>query len=293
VAAANPVVLAGPGVVRDGAVGGLHAMAAAAGVGVLNTWGAKGVYDWRSRHHLATAGLQAFDFELGGLAAADLIVATGVDPLEAPDGRWQLAPVVTVEPGALDAVSEHWRRADVEMSMPALRARLGEVAQEGWRATGAPLPPSRVTLTYASAFASGGMVAADPGTGGYWVARTFTTTELGGAIVPASADAHGLAAACVVVARLARPGRRTLAVVDGPVGDVVRAVLEVGDSLGAPVGLEVWDPSGPALDVDAHQLRLRSLSTVERSTIAPLATDGAQMARMVEAAGPVVAWGEG
>src|SRR5690606_8381307 len=38
-----PIVLAGPGVVRDGAVADLHAVAAAASVGVLNTWGAKGV----------------------------------------------------------------------------------------------------------------------------------------------------------------------------------------------------------------------------------------------------------
>ena len=55
-----------------------------ASLGVLNTWGAKGVFDWRSRHHLATAGLQEHDFALAGLGDADLIVATGVDPDEAP-----------------------------------------------------------------------------------------------------------------------------------------------------------------------------------------------------------------
>ena len=61
------VVLAGPGVIRDGAVPGLHDLAVSAGVGVLNTWGAKGVFDWRSRHHLATVGLQADDFMLSEL----------------------------------------------------------------------------------------------------------------------------------------------------------------------------------------------------------------------------------
>src|SRR4051794_34245217 len=71
-AAAAPVVLAGPGVVYEGAVAGLHALAVAGSTGVLNTWGAKGVFDWRSRHHLATVGLQALDFERGGLAGADL-----------------------------------------------------------------------------------------------------------------------------------------------------------------------------------------------------------------------------
>src|SRR5690606_1470975 len=109
-AAAAPVVLAGPGVVDDEAVPGLHAVAAAASVGVLNTWGAKGVFDWRSRHHLATGGLQEHDFTLAGLGDADLIVATGVDPAEAGRDRWRLAPVVEVPPGALDPLSGRWSR---------------------------------------------------------------------------------------------------------------------------------------------------------------------------------------
>ena len=76
-AAATLVLLAGPGVIRHVAVPGLHDLAVSAGVGVLNTWGAKGVFDWRSRHHLATIGLQADDFVLSGLDRADLIIATG------------------------------------------------------------------------------------------------------------------------------------------------------------------------------------------------------------------------
>ena len=63
---------------------GLHDLAVSAGVGVLNTWGAKGVFDWRSRHHLATIGLQADDFVLSGLDQADLIIATGLDQPSLP-----------------------------------------------------------------------------------------------------------------------------------------------------------------------------------------------------------------
>ena len=74
------VLLAGPGIVSHMAVPGLHDLAVSAGIGVLNTWGAKGVFDWRSQHHLATIGLQADDFVLSGLGEADLIIATGLDP---------------------------------------------------------------------------------------------------------------------------------------------------------------------------------------------------------------------
>ena len=102
---ARRVVLAGPGVVaRDGAVEGLRAFAAAANVGVANTWGAKGVFNWDSPHHLGTVGLQARDFELLGFADHDLIIATGVDRLEVRGG-FALAPVRHVAPGDLAALA--------------------------------------------------------------------------------------------------------------------------------------------------------------------------------------------
>jgi len=79
--ARRPLVLAGPGVVRDGVIAGLHGLAVGASVGVLNTWGAKGIFDWRSRHHLATVGLQEGDAALGGVGDCDLLVRIGVDEL--------------------------------------------------------------------------------------------------------------------------------------------------------------------------------------------------------------------
>ena len=38
------------------------------GAPVVNTWGAKGVLRWDDPHHAGTAGLQADDFDLAGLA---------------------------------------------------------------------------------------------------------------------------------------------------------------------------------------------------------------------------------
>jgi thiamine pyrophosphate-dependent enzyme len=293
-AAARPVVLAGPGVVAAGAVPGLHAVAAAAGVGVLNTWGAKGVFDWRSRHHLATAGLQADDFALAGFGAADLIVATGVDPDEAPADRWRLAPVVDVPPAALDPLAARWARPLADIPMPPLRTGLARVTQEGWSAAGPPLAPSLVTRHYAQAIGAGGLVAADPGVAGYWVARTFATTELGGVHVPGSARAAGTAAASAVVARLRSPGRAVLAAVDGRdrgVDDATGAVLEAARRLGVAVPLAVWDPAGAPLGADDHLAQLEEALVSDAPAPVVLATDPAQLARMVDVAGDVVAWG--
>jgi hypothetical protein len=284
-----PAVLAGPGVVTAGAVAGLNAFATGGDLGVLNTWGAKGVFDWRSRHHWATVGLQARDFELGGLAGADLIVATGIDPDEAPDDRWRLGPAVAVAPGALGPLSEHWRRPPGELGVPPLRSGLAAVTQEGWASAALPLAPSRVTLHYGAVFGSGGLVAADPGLAGYWVARTFSTTELGSAQVPAR-RADGFAAACALVARLRRPARPVLAVVDR-VSEAASAVLETAAGLGVAVPVEVWEPGGPGVTADDHLERLRRLAVTAPSAPVAVRTDPAQLARMIDVAGPVVAWG--
>jgi hypothetical protein len=290
-AARSPVVLAGPGVVASRATAALNALAAAGSIGVLNTWGAKGVLDWRSRHHWATVGLQARDFELGGLGTADLIVATGVDAAEAPDERWQLAPFLVAPPASLGPLSEHWSRPDVELTMPPLREALATVTQQGWVSDDALLAPTRVTLHYGQCFGTGGLVTADPGVSGYWVARTLPTTELGAVQVPAEPDASGFAPSCALAARLRRPSRSVLAVVDGPPSPAVQAVLEAADRLGVGVPLEAWDPSGPALAPADHLHRLRRLAVADRPEPVSLATDPTQLSRMVDAAGPVVAWG--
>jgi hypothetical protein len=254
----------------------------------LNTWGAKGVFHWQSRHHWATVGLQEFDFELGGLATADLVIVTGVDEREAPAALWARYPHRMVPPGALAPLAEQWPEGGAFPELPPLRPRLAAVTQAGWAAAGVPLMPSLVTQHYARVLGDGGLVAADPGGAGYWVARTFATTRLGGALVP-SARLQGWAAACATVARLAEPLRPVLAVVDGPVDSTTASVLEAGARLGVRVGIEAWTPDGPELGADEHLSRLDTLST--QGGVSALATDPRQLDEMLAVAGPIRAWG--
>ncbi len=293
--AERPVVLAGPGVVRHDAVPGLHALAAAAGLGVLNTWGAKGVFDWRSRHHLATAGLQADDFALAGLADADLIVATGVDPREAT-GEWRLAPVVEVHPWSLAPLAERTGRPSAEITMPPLRDGLARVTQQGWAHEGAPAMPTQVTRNYGAALAGVGVVAADPGVAGYWVARTLPTSGLRGALVSSDAAALGSAVATAAVARLLDPRRPVLAVVD-EIGEPARRCLDAAARLGVVVPVERWvvagadaagGGAGAAIDAAAHARRLAGL--LASGGTAAIAPEGGQLDQMLAVAGPITAW---
>jgi hypothetical protein len=283
--AERPLVLAGPGVGADGAIPGLNALASAADLGVVNTWGAKGIFDWRSIHHLATVGLQARDAELAGVRECDLLVRTGVDAAEADPSLWGTAPdVVDVPTGMLSPLAEVWTRPRAGITMPPLRDRLAGVTQTGWAATGTPIMPTQATRTYGEIVAAGGTVAADPGIAGYWVARTLGTTRPGAVHVPAGRDAAGFAVACAVVARRLNPDALALAVVD----EVTPVAQELLD-LGTPVAVEIWAEDGQSLDVEAHRDRIWTI--VRGGGIVRLATRAEQFGAMVEAAGPVSAWG--
>ena len=287
-AAQRVVVLAGPDVIRRRSVGGLRALAAAGRLGVLNTWGAKGIFPWRSHHHWATVGLQELDFELGGLPGADMVLAVGLDESEAPRRLWAQFPHRTVTPELLGPLAERWGEPRAFPDVPPLRERLAAVTQAGWASTASPLTPSCATRNYAEVFGQGGLVAADPGTAGFWVARTFATTRLGTAFVPAE-PVRGWAAACVLVARLAAPWRPGLAVVDGPVDGRTLAVLEQAARLDVTIGVEAWQAEGDSLDPDAHLARLAA-GTGDGDDVATLATDHRQLEEMIAVAGPVRAW---
>ena len=85
------LLLVGPGVIRGGHVGGLAEVARRGGIGVLNTFGAKGAFRWDSPYHFGTVGLQQRDLELAELEQHDIILTSGLDPHELLSGRRPLA----------------------------------------------------------------------------------------------------------------------------------------------------------------------------------------------------------
>jgi len=282
------VVLAGPGVVATDNIDGLGAFAAAANVPVANTWGAKGVLRWDNPHHMGTCGLQARDFELLGLAAYDAILATGIDPAESSLERFALAPVVEVPARELGRLAQHARAATGDIRPNDLYARLSKVAQPGYVDARVPLHPARAVADVRSALPSGGVVTADPGVAGVWVARTFPTTEPGTVVVPAMAK-RGIAAALALIAALR--GLPAIAVTIEPLDPTTLAALKLATELGAALVVDVWGASGPVRRADDHVAQLQQAVGEPGVTIVDLPVDLSLTRKLVDAAGPVVAWG--
>jgi hypothetical protein len=224
---------------------------------------------------------------------ADLVLAVGVDEREAPRHLWAGGSEVReVAPEALGPLAERWPAVDRDFpDVPPLRQRLAVVTQAGWAAGGTPLMPSLVTRHYAQLLGKTGLIAADPGAAGYWVARTFATTRLRSVFVPA-APVEGWAVACMLTARLVAPLRPGLAVVDGEVGERGSAVLAEAARLGVGIGIEAWDEGEEPSTAEQHLSRLDALVSPWPSGHLQntLATDSRQLAEMVDVAGPVRAW---
>lgn len=172
-------ILAGPGVVRAGCVEGLQGFAHRFGCGVVNTWGAKGVFRWDDSLHFGTAGLQARDFELAGLADVDVLVTTGLDAGEVTSRPWEgRAEVIDVAPEHLASFDRAVPPGSLER--PALYTELAAVVGPMYDQPASP--PARAAALAASLPADG-VVVAEPGLVGFWIARTFPTTRPGSVLI--------------------------------------------------------------------------------------------------------------
>ncbi len=290
------LVLAGPGVVRGGFVDALRAFAEQSGFGVVNTWGAKGVFPWDSPFHLGTAGLQADDFDLAGFGEAELVVVVGVDPLESPRERWAHGQILEVEPWQLAALAWRWEEPASTPPRPPLYTRLSAALADRYTADIVPLSPARAAGGLAAARPPGALVCADPGPAGLWVARAFPTTEPGSVVVP-SIGGRGFAVAAAMVAALDE--RTAVAVVSDPPDPATVELLALAEHWGSTISVEVWGADAsvrsgraarPLTAASDHADRLAGSFAEPGVKLLPVPVDFDETRLLVEVAGDVVAW---
>jgi hypothetical protein len=285
------LVFAGPGVVRAGAAENLRGLAEAVGLGVSNSWGAKGVFEWKSPHHLGTVGLQERDYELGGFHDADTIVATGIDPDESPRDRWAHGRVVTVPPAVLIGLVTQWAGHVDESAMerPPLFDLIAGVVQPQWQDERVPMAPARVLADLAEWMAPGDRLVADPGPVGLWTARAFATTELWSVVVPATV-APGFAVAAAVAGAIRHPRVRVTALTAEPLHEMSARAMDLGRSLGVDLVVELWGAESELASAPDHSVVLRQAWARRGVQLVAVPVDFSWTDALVEVAGPVVAW---
>jgi len=232
--AANPIVLAGNGVIRGHACAALVQFAQTLNIPVATTFMAKGAIP--DTHPLAggAIGLQMADYVNRGFAEADVVIAIGYDIVEYAPSSWNpkhdkriihvdMAPaevdaayivnagVVGDIASSLDALTHQTTPHSSEHPLP-FRQMLRDELEEGRHDASFPVKPQRILADLRSVLADDDIVISDVGAHKVWLGRLFPCYQPNTCIISNGFAAMGMAVPGAVAAKLVHPNRHVVAV---------------------------------------------------------------------------------
>jgi acetolactate synthase-1/2/3 large subunit len=285
--ATHPVVLAGPGVARDGATEALRRFADRLDLPVATTFQGKGVFPDDHRCALGTLGFMVHDYANFGFDRADVVVAVGYDLVEYSPSRWnpgrdkQIVHVhrtvaevdssYTLAVGiqgnigqALDAIGaasyQHGRPGG---EVPPVRELVREELDRGAADDRFPLAPARIVAEIRRAMDRKDIVLADTGAVKMWMARLYPTYEPNTCLISNGLATMAFSLPGAIAAKMVHPDRRVLAAMGD--GAFLMSVAEIETAVRERVWITilVWVDGGYGLigwKQDLHFSRRSSVS---------------------------------
>ena len=282
-ASSRPLILAGNGVLRQGAAEALRELAVGLHVPVAVTFMGKGAIDDRRHLSLMAVGLQARDHVLSGFDRADLVIAIGYDLVEYapsrwnPDGRKRIVHIDT-QPAEVDAsyqpevelvgdidgtlrrllaavlphgiggrnASERHATRETLVHQDLRNALLADL-QAGEHDDGWPIKPQRALFDLRRALGPKDIVISDVGAHKIWVARLYQAYEPNTVIISNGFASMGISVPGAIAAKLVHPERKVVALC-GDGGFLMNSQeLETARRIGANITVVVWRDDGYGL----------------------------------------------
>jgi acetolactate synthase-1/2/3 large subunit len=232
--AERPIVLAGNGVIRNGASEALTKFAEDLRIPVVHTFMGKGTIPWTSPMSLLTIGVVPRDYELAGLPESDLVVCVGFDFVEYDPRSWNPQgdrPIVHVD--SLPAeISRHYVPAvevvgEIRESLEVLRTRIGAPRDSAWAlglgvrilkqiaaelAAGGEtaLKPQRIMSDLRDILAPDDLLISDVGAHKLVLGRFFRTLKPNTVVISNGLSTMGIAVPGGIAAKLVDPSRRVM-----------------------------------------------------------------------------------
>ncbi len=275
-AARMPVILAGNGIVRQGAADALVTFAEMLRIPVANTFMAKGVIPFTHPLSLGTIGLKATDLPWFAFERADVVICIGYDMVEYHPEVWnpnadktiihidalpaEVDAHYIVASGALGDIPTTLRgialRAKPQAVTPfqplrkALLADRAEYAHD----TGFPLKPQKIVWDLREVLGPEDIVISDVGAHKMWLSRMYRAERPNTCIVSNGFAAMGIALPGAIAAKLAYPERKVVAVT-GDAGFMMNSQeIETALRMKTPFVVLIWNDSEYGL-ITWHQLR--------------------------------------
>jgi acetolactate synthase-1/2/3 large subunit len=271
-----PVILAGNGVIRQGAADALVSFAAALRIPVANTFMAKGVVPFTDPLSLGTIGLKAHDLPWFAFEKADVVICIGYDMVEYHPDMWNPgADKTIIHIDALPAeVDEHYIVAvgvlgDIASSLrtlaqhakpqPAPPFAAVRKAVEADRAqyaddTGFPVKPQKIVWDLREVLGPDDIAISDVGAHKMWMSRMYRAERPNTCIISNGFAAMGIAVPGAIAAKLAYPQRKVVAVT-GDAGFMMNSQeIETALRMKTAFVVLIWNDAEYGL-ITWHQLR--------------------------------------
>ena len=272
-----PVILAGNGVIRQGAADALAKFAETLRIPVANTFMAKGVIPFSSELSLGTIGLKATDIPWYAFERADVVIAIGYDVVEYHPEVWNARAdkaIVNIDAlpaevdrcyrvavGVLGDISESLRgiaqRAKPSKALEQLKPVRKAIIED--RAAyaddqGFPVKPQKIVWDLREALAPEDIAISDVGAHKMWMSRMYRAERPNTCIISNGFCSMGLAVPGAVAAKLAYPDRKVVAV-SGDAGFMMNSQeIETALRVNTPFVILIWNDSEYGL-ITWHQLR--------------------------------------
>jgi acetolactate synthase I/II/III large subunit len=276
--AQRPVILAGNGVVRQGAALALRDFCRRTGVRVITTFMGKGVIDAEDEHFLFTAGLRAQNYPQGIMGRADLMICVGYDLVEwapaawNPDGRLKILCIDTAPPeidahyvpdveliGNINHIlnqlgSMLWNKPLATFTIPPYQRAFDKVMHVG-DDDDMLVKPQRILHDLRAALRPEDILVSDVGAHKLWIARFWESREPNTTLISNGFAAMGFGLPAGIAASLAARHARRVVVVTGDAGFMMSlAELETARRLKLPLVIVIWSDSALGL-IEMHQNR--------------------------------------
>jgi acetolactate synthase-1/2/3 large subunit len=275
-AAKCPVILAGNGVIRQGAATSLVSFAEVLRIPVANTFMAKGVIPFSHEMALGTIGLKAPDLPWFAFDKADVVICVGYDMVEYHPEQWnpgadktiihidalpaEVDECYTVASGVLGNIGEALRdialRATPQSGslLKALRRAIIEERAAYADDQGFPVKPQKILWDLRQVLGPADIVVSDVGAHKMWTARMYQAEQPNTCIISNGFASMGIAVPGAVAAKLAYPDRKIVAVT-GDAGFMMNSQeIETALRVGTPFVVLIWNDAEYGL-ITWHQLR--------------------------------------
>ena len=274
--ARNPIILAGNGVIRQGASDSLTSFADVLRIPVANTFMAKGVMPFSNELSLGTIGLKATDLPWFAFEKADVVICVGYDMVEYHPEMWnpngdkiivhidalpaEVDERYIVAVGALGDIGSTLRAIAVKAKpqrvapFKALRKALIEDRSAFSKDAGYPVKPQKIVWDLREVLAPDDIVISDVGAHKMWISRMYRAERPNTCIISNGFAAMGIAVPGAIAAKLAYPERKVVAVT-GDAGFMMNSQeIETALRMKTPFVILIWTDSEYGL-ITWHQLR--------------------------------------